>query len=513
MAGELVIGIVVAGLVAAAVGFYIGQRQSATRARIDTAAQEAESARAVQEAESRKRELLIEARDEALKIRTEAEQDVKLRRAETQQSERRLQQKEEALDRRIDQSERREAKVVEREQELETARGAIAALKAQTQRVLENAAGMTGAEAKAVLLQEIEDEVRQDANRRVREIEAEAKEESERRAKQVITLAIQRWAGEQVAEHVMSVVHLPSDEMKGRIIGREGRNIRALEAATGVDLIIDDTPDAVTLSGFDPVRREIARMALTKLVADGRIHPARIEEVVGKAKQELEQQMREEGEQAALKAGVTGLHPEIIKLMGRLKYRTSYGQNVLNHSIEVAHLAAMIASEIGADVTVARSAGFLHDIGKAVDHEVEGPHALIGADILRRFGTKSAKVIHAVAAHHSDEEPQSVDPIIISSADAISSARPGARRETVESYIRRLEALESVANSFPGVERSFAIQAGREVRIIVKPEEIDDLASVRLARDIVKKIEDTLEYPGQIKVTLIRETRAVEYAR
>jgi len=308
-------------------------------------------------------------------------------------------------------------------------------------------------------------------------------------------------------------VPIPNEEMKGRIIGREGRNIRALEAATGVDLIIDDTPDAVTLSGLDPVRREIARVALTKLVADGRIHPARIEEVVAKAKQEVEQLMREDGERAAMEAGVNGLHPEVVKLMGRLKFRTSYGQNILLHSIEVAHLSQMLAAELGADTTIARLSGFLHDIGKAVDHEVEGPHALIGADLLKRFGKISPKVIHAVAAHHFEEEPQGIDPYIVSIADAISGARPGARRETVEHYIRRLEALEGVANSFPGVEKAFAIQAGREVRILVRPEDVDDLGAVRLARDIVKKIEDTLEYPGQIKVTLIRETRAIEYAR
>jgi ribonuclease Y len=512
MSAELLIGLVI-GLVVAAGAFIVGQRQAATRVQVDTSAKTAEAERIVQEAEARKRELLLEARDEALKLRSETEQEIKQRRSDLTQSEKRLTQKEESLDRRIEQQERRDAKLASREQEVEQAREEISGLKKQAQQALERVAGMTGAEAKAVLLQEIEDEVRQDANRRVREIEAETKEEAERRAKGIVALAIQRWAGEQVAEHVQSTVHLPNDEMKGRIIGREGRNIRALEAATGVDLIIDDTPDAVTLSGFDPVRREIARVALTKLVADGRIHPARIEEIVTKAKQEVEAQMREQGEQAALEAGVTGLHPEIIKLMGRLKFRTSYGQNILNHSIEVAHLAAMIASEMGADVSVARTAGFLHDIGKAVDHEVEGPHALIGADLLRRYGVKSTKVIHAVAAHHNEEEPTTVDPIIISSADAISGARPGARRETVESYIRRLEALESVANSFPGVERSFAIQAGREVRIIVSPEQIDDLGAVRLARDIVKRIEETLEYPGQIKVTLIRETRAVDYAR
>jgi ribonuclease Y len=507
---------IVAGLLIAVGAFVVGQRLARSKVQVDSTAQAekaAEAERTLQEAEARKRELLLEARDEALKIRGEAEQEVRQRRSEIERQERRLQQKEEQLDRRIEQSERREQALGQREQDIEKVRAELNEAKQKTREELERVAGMTASEAKGVLLQEIEDEVRQDANRRVREIEAEAKEEAQKRAQKIVVQAIQRWAGEVVGEHVISVVHLPNDEMKGRIIGREGRNIRAIEAATGVDLIIDDTPDAVTLSGFDPVRREIARVALTKLVADGRIHPARIEEVVAKAKQEVEQEMREEGEQAALKAGVPGLHPEIIKLMGRLKFRTSYGQNILNHSIEVSHLAAMIATELGADVNVARTSGFLHDIGKAVDHEVEGPHALIGADLLRRYGKMSPRVIHAVAAHHFEEEPEDIYPILISAADAISGARPGARRESVEHYIKRLEALEAVANSFEGVERSFAIQAGREVRIIVKPDKVDDLGAVRLARDIVKRIEETLDYPGQIKVTLIRETRAVDYAR
>jgi ribonuclease Y len=507
---------IVAGIVIAVGAFVVGQRLAKGKVHVDTTAHAEKAAaaeRAIQEAEARKRELLLEARDEALKIRGEAEQEVRQRRSDLERQERRLQQKEEQLDRRIEQSERREQGLAQREQELEKTRSELTEARQQARVELERIAGMTASEAKTVLLQEIEDEVRQDANRRVREIEAEAKEEAQKRAQKIVVQAIQRWAGEVVGEHVVSVVHLPNDEMKGRIIGREGRNIRAIEAATGVDLIIDDTPDAVTLSGFDPVRREIARVALTKLVADGRIHPARIEEVVAKAKQEVEQEMREEGEQAALKAGVPGLHPEIIKLMGRLKFRTSYGQNILNHSVEVAHLAAMIAAEIGADVNIARTSGFLHDIGKAVDHEVEGPHALIGADLLKRYGKMSPRVIHGVAAHHFEEEPEDVYPILISAADAISGARPGARRESVEHYIKRLEALEAVANSFEGVERSFAIQAGREVRIIVRPDKVDDLGAVRLARDIVKRIEETLEYPGQIKVTLIRETRAVDYAR
>jgi ribonuclease Y len=363
-----------------------------------------------------------------------------------------------------------------------------------------------------VLLGKVEEEIREIASRRVREIEQEMKEEGDRRAREILAIAVQRCAPDYIAENLQTVVPLPSDDMKGRIIGREGRNIRALEQATGCDLIVDDTPEAVTLSGFDPVRREIARRSLAKLIQDGRIHPARIEEVVAKSKQEVEQVIREEGERAAYEANVQGLHADLIKLLGRLKYRTSYGQNMLQHAIECAFIAGAIAAEIGADVTVAKTAALLHDIGKAVDHEVEGPHALIGADIARRLG-RSPKVVHAIAAHHYEEEPQTVEAFIVAVADAISGGRPGARRETVESYIKRLEALEGVANSFEGVERCFAIQAGREVRIMVKPGDVDDLGAARLARDVVKKIEESLEYPGQIKVTVIRETRAVDYAR
>jgi len=377
---------------------------------------------------------------------------------------------------------------------------------------LERIASLSQDQAKELLLKAVEDEVRQDAARRIRQIEAEAREEADRRAREIITLAIQRYACETVAETTVSVVPLPNDEMKGRIIGREGRNIRALEQATGVDLIVDDTPEAVILSAFDPVRREIARLALTRLIYDGRIHPTRIEEVVAKARQEVEAIIQEEGEQACYKLGIHGMHPELIKLLGRLKFRTSYGQNVLYNSVETAHLAAMMAAEIGADVKVAKRAGLLHDIGKAVDHEVEGPHALIGAELAKRYG-ESPKVVHAIAAHHNEEECTSLEAILVQAADAISGARPGARRETLEAYIKRLESLESVASSFDGVEKAFAIQAGREVRIIVKPDQIDDLGAVRLARDIARKIEENLEYPGQIKVTVMRETRAVDYAK
>lgn len=395
---------------------------------------------------------------------------------------------------------------------MEHLRAQLVNLKQQKLRELEQVATMSTAEAKEMLLKSIEDEVRQDASRRLREIEAETKEEVDLKAKKALALAIQRCASEVVSETTVSVVPLPSDELKGRIIGREGRNIRALESATGVDLIIDDTPDAVTLSSFDPVRREIARLALNKLILDGRIHPARIEELVQKAKSEVESTIMAEGEQAIIKAGVHGLRPELIKLLGRLKYRFSYGQNVLLHSIEVAQLCGMLAGEMGEDIQLARRAGLLHDIGKAVDHEVEGPHALIGADLAKRYGM-SPRIVHAIAAHHFEEEPQNVDPLLVSAADAISGARAGARRDSLDHYVKRLEALESIANSFQGVEKSYAIQAGREVRIIVKPDTIDDLGAMRLARDIVKRIQESLEYPGQIKVTVIRETRAVEYAK
>lgn len=500
---------VVAVVAAFVLGYFL--KQIALRDQVKAAAENA--ARIIADATAKQKELLLEAKDEALRQRTAVENELRERRSDLQRQERRLQQREENLDRKIEANERRERIIQQREKEVEALRQEAEGLKRQQKLELERISGLSEEEAKAQLLNAIEEEVKQDAARRVRELEMAAKEEADRRARQIVALAIQRCAADQVAETTVSVVPLPNDEMKGRIIGREGRNIRALEAATGVDLIIDDTPDAVTLSGFDPVRREVARVALNKLILDGRIHPARIEEVVQKARTEVEAIIREEGEQAAFKADVHGLHPELVKLLGRLKYRTSYGQNVLLHSIEVALLASTMAAEIGADVNVARTAGLLHDIGKAVDHEVEGPHALIGADLAKRFG-KSPRIVHAIGAHHADEEePQTVEAVLVQAADAISGARPGARRETVESYIKRLEALENIANSFTGVEKSFAIQAGREVRILVKPEEVDDLYAVRLARDIVRKIEDTLEYPGQIKVTVVRETRAVDYAK
>ena len=495
------------------IAFYLGYKYNDKQVRARMKAADLTAEKLLEEAKTRQRELLLEARDEALKIKSAGEADLRERRAEVHRMERRLQQKDESLERRSENLERRERAVSQKEHEAERLRAEAEELRSRQMAELERISGLTREEARQTLLREIEHEIKEEASRRVREIELQARDEAERRARQVVTLAIQRCAADQVAETTVSVVPLPNDEMKGRIIGREGRNIRALESATGVDLIIDDTPDAVTLSGFDPVRREVARLALQKLISDGRIHPARIEEVVQKSKQEIDNLIKEEGEQAALKAGVHGLHPELLKILGRLKFRTSYGQNVLMHSIEVAHLSAMMAAELGADATVARTAGLLHDIGKALTHEVEGPHALIGAELIKRYG-RSARVVAAVGNHHAEmDEPQSIEAVIVQAADAISGARPGARRETVENYIKRLEALESVASSFPGVEKSFAIQAGREVRIIVKPDEIDDLAAVRLARDIVRKIEETLEYPGQIKVTVLRETRAVDFAK
>ena len=458
-------------------------------------------------------EALREARDETARLRAAMERENSERRSELQRQERRLQQKEENLERKIDVLEQRERKMIQREHSLDQIREDAERIRQQQQRELERIAQMSEEEAKEVLLTRIESQVRTEAARRARLIEEAAREEAEARAREIITLAIQRCASDQVAEAVVSVVPLPSDEMKGRIIGREGRNIRALEAATGIDLIIDDTPEAVILSGFDPVRREVARVALTRLIIDGRIHPARIEDVVAKARQEVDMIVREAGERAAMEANVHGLPPDLLKILGRLHFRTSYGQNVLAHSVEVSILAATIAHELGADVNICKTAALLHDMGKAIDQEVEGPHAIIGGEIARRFG-RSPKIIHAMVAHHAtDAEPQSLEAAIVQAADAISAARPGARRETIDLYIKRLEALESIANSFTGVEKSFAIQAGREVRIIVKPDEIDEFAADNLAREIAHKIEESLDYPGQIKICVVRETRSVDYAR
>ena len=473
---------------------------------------EKEAQRIIAETQDTQKTILLEAKEEAFNIKTEAEASYREHRAELQQQGRRLTQREENLERKSEAVERREHNISAKEKELERVRAQVEEMKQKEWQQLELIGGMSSAEAKELVLQRIEGEIGEEASRRVHEMEAQVKEESDERARGILSQAIQRCATEVVTESTVSVVPLPTDDMKGRLIGREGRNIRALEHATGVELIIDDTPEAVTLSCFDPVRREIARIALNKLILDGRIHPARIEEMVQRARSEVEATIKAEGEQAASKAGVHSLHPELIKLLGRLKYRFSYGQNVLMHSIEVALLAGMIAAEIGARVDIAKKAGLLHDIGKGVDFETEGPHALIGAEIAKQW-EKSPEVVNAIAEHHGEVEFTTAESFIVSTSDAISGARPGARRESLERYLQHLEALESIANSFQGVEKSYAIQAGREIRILVKPEEIDDLGAMRLARDIVKRVEETLNYPGQIKVTVVRETRAVDYAK
>lgn len=471
-----------------------------------------EASRIRLEAENRQKELILEAKDESLRMKAALEAENRERRADIQQSMRSMQKKEESLEKGREQVERRERALATKERDLEAVRDEVQALKEREVEELHRISRLDIESAKKLLLQSIEQEVRDLAARRIRDIEQETRADAERRAREIIVTSIQRYAAEQAMESTVSVVPLPNEDMKARIIGREGRNIRALENATGVDLIIDDTPEAVTLSGLDPVRREVARVALIKLVQDGRIHPARIEELVAKARHEVEQLIRDEGEKAVIAANVTGLHPELVKNLGRLHYRTSYGQNVLNHSVEVAYLAAMLAAEVGADVNVARRGGLLHDVGKAIDHEVEGPHAEIGAELCRRYGV-NPKVVHCVLVHHNRELMETVEAMLVEAADAISAARPGARGDMLASYTKRLEALEEIANSFAGVERAFAIQAGREVRIIVKPEDIDELATMRLTRDVVKKIEETLEYPGQIKVMVIRETRVIDYAK
>ncbi len=463
-------------------------------------------------AETIKKETILEAKEEVYKLKSENERENRERRNEIQRSERRLLQKEELLDKKIEAIEQREENAVKKQKEIEASEAEINEMKARQLKELETISGMSMDEAKDILLESVEHDARHEAALMLREIEQKTKEEADKRARNIVSLAIQRCAADHVAETTVSVVALPNDEMKGRIIGREGRNIRTLETATGVDLIIDDTPEAVILSGFDPVRREVARIALEKLIMDGRIHPGRIEEMVEKARKEVDVQIREAGEQAIFECGIHGLHHELVKLLGRLKYRTSYGQNVLKHSIEVSHLAGIMAAEIGANVTLAKRAGLLHDIGKAIDHEVEGPHVQIGADVAKKY-RENNQVINAIMAHHGDVEPATVEAVLVQAADAISAARPGARRETLENYIKRLEKLEEIANSFEGVDKSFAIQAGREIRIIVKPENVNDADTIIMAKEIVKRIETELEYPGQIKVNVIRETRAVEFAK
>ena len=498
--------------VAAVIGALLGALVRSMWASQGMKAAQAEARRIEAEARTRQKELILEAKDEKLRLAREAEEEARARRNELASQERRLTQRDEQLDQRTEMLEQRDRKLLEREREIDKAKEDLAKATQDQVAALERVSGLSAEDAKSMLLEAVRVEAEHDAVKLSRAIERAAREEAQDKARDIVLTAMQRVAADHTAEHTVSVVHLPSDEMKGRIIGREGRNIRALEQATGVDLIIDDTPETVVLSGFDPVRREVARIAITKLIADGRIHPGRIEEVVAKARAEVDLVIRQAGEQAAYEAGVPGLPAEIIKLLGRLKYRTSYGQNVLNHVVETSHLAAVIAAEIGADVQIAKMGGLLHDIGKAVDHEVEGPHAAIGAQIAQRHNLPF-KVINGIAAHHQEVEYACLEAPIVQVADAISASRPGARGETMDTYVKRLEDLQAIAESFGGVERSFAVQAGREVRILVRPEEIDDLTATRLARDVVKKIEEQLTYPGQIKVTVIRETRAVEYAK
>lgn len=500
------------GVIGVAAGYLL--RKYVGEAKITSAEQEAGKIveNAERQADATKREALVEVKDELHRLRTETDAELKERRNELTGIEKRVLQREEGLDEKQKELSRREQAVTDREAHYRTVLEEVEALKVEEQRALEGISGLTQSDARDLILKRTEDDVRHDMAKMVRNIEEEARREGDRRARNVLSLCIQRTAASHVAETTVSVVQLASDDMKGRIIGREGRNIRTLENLTGIDFIIDDTPEAVVLSGFDAVRREIARLTLTKLIADGRIHPAKIEEMYTKAKEDVDNEIREAGEQATFEADIHGLAPELVRLLGRLKYRTSYGQNVLMHSLEVAYLAGLMATELGANAKLAKRAGLLHDLGKAVDHEVEGSHAVIGANLARRYNEAEA-VVHVIEAHHNDVEPQTVESVLVAAADAVSGARPGARRETLETYVKRLESLERIAESKKGVEKSYAIQAGREIRVMVKPEEIDDDMAALLCREIAKEIEQALDYPGQIRVTVIRESRAVEYAK
>ena len=502
--------------VACLLGFFaaIVYNKKVSETKVGSATKQAETIldEAKRNAEARAKELLLEAKEESIKIKHEAEKDAKEQKGEVQRLEKRLLQKEEVLDRKIEKAQEREDRFKQKSDELDVKQAEVEKAVTEQRKELERITGMTAEEAKELLISTIEQEARFESAKRLRDIEQQAKSEADKKARDILASAVQRCAVDHIAESTVSVVNLPSDEMKGRIIGREGRNIRTIESLTGIDLIIDDTPEAVILSGFDPMRREIARVALEKLVLDGRIHPTRIEEMVEKAKKEVEIQIKEEGEAATFETGVHGIHPELTRLLGKMKFRTSYGQNVLKHSIEVAYLCGLLAGELGADIKMAKRAGLLHDIGKAIDHDVEGSHVSIGAGLCKKY-KESPLIINAVESHHGDVEPTNIISIITQIADAISGARPGARRETLEAYIKRLQNLEAIADSFTGVEKSFAIQAGRELRIVIIPEAVTDAELTLLARDIAKRIESELEYPGQIKVSLIRETRAIEYAK
>ena len=510
------IALAVGYIVVLVIGFILGivYRKKVSEREISSAEEEARRIinESIKSAESKKREALVEAKEEIHKSRTEYEREEKTRRAELQKQERRLQQKEESLDRKTDSLDKKNEALAQKIAAVDAQQAEIRSIKKSQLEMLEKISGYTVEEAKTYLIESLESEVTHEMAMKVKEVEAQFKDEAELRAREIIATAIQRCAADHASEVTVSVVPLPNDEMKGRIIGREGRKIRAIETLTGCDLIIDDTPEAITLSSFDPVRREVARIALEKLIQDGRIHPARIEEMVAKAQKEVNATIKAEGERAVFETNIHGLHPELIKLLGRMKYRTSYGQNVLNHSIEVAHISGLLAAELGVDVATAKRAGLLHDLGKAIDHEVEGSHVTIGVNIARKY-KESEEVLHAIEAHHGDVEPHTVIACIVQAADTISAARPGARRENIENYVKRLEKLEEVTKSFPGIANCYAIQAGREIRIMVKPEEVSEDQMVLLARDIAKKIEDELTYPGQIKVHLLRETKAVDYAK